>query len=129
MTDCKFCAMAEEATAINRYGTVYAALDKYPVTGSHWLIIPRRHRADYFTLTERELNDTDEALNDLRAAILCTDPTVTGFNIGWNCGPDAGQTIMHAHAHLIPRRHNDCDTPEGGVRGVIPGKQSYKGTK
>jgi diadenosine tetraphosphate (Ap4A) HIT family hydrolase len=42
-----------------------------------------------------------------------------------NCGESAGQTIMHAHIHLIPRRDGDLEHPRGGVRGVIPEKQSY----
>ena len=35
------------------------------------------------------------------------DPSVTGFNIGMNCGEDSGQTVGHAHVHLIPRRDDD----------------------
>ena len=49
------------------------------------------------------------------------DPGVTGFNIGINDGDTAGQTVMHCHIHLIPRRKGDMDDPRGGVRGVIPG--------
>ena len=43
-----------------------------------------------------------------------------------NIGKDAGQSIMHCHIHLIPRRKGDVDDPRGGVRGVIPEKQKYK---
>ena len=53
------------------------------------------------------------------------DKLITGFNIGINDGQDAGQTVMHCHIHLIPRRKGDMKDPRGGVRGVIPGKQSY----
>ena len=53
------------------------------------------------------------------------DNLITGFNIGINDGSDAGQTVMHCHVHLIPRRKGDMDDPRGGVRGVIPEKQSY----
>ena len=48
-----------------------------------------------------------------------------GFNIGMNAGKIAGQTIMHCHIHLIPRRKGDVKRPQGGVRGVIPNKQHY----
>ena len=54
------------------------------------------------------------------------DSSITGFNIGINDGEDAGQTIMHCHIHLIPRRSGDMEDPRGGVRGVIPEKQSYE---
>ena len=95
------------------------------MTAGHWLIIPFRHSDDYFEMTERELEDTSDALSELRGDLLYADATITGFNIGWNCGLDAGQTVMHAHAHLIPRRRGDHPEPAGGIRAVIPGKQHY----
>ena len=54
-----------------------------------------------------------------------SDKTVKGFNLGINSGAVAGQTIMHCHIHLIPRRKGDIENPRGGVRGVIPLKQKY----
>ena len=53
------------------------------------------------------------------------DNTITGFNIGMNCGESAGQTIFLAHIHIIPRRDGDTPNPTGGVRGVIPDKMCY----
>jgi len=53
------------------------------------------------------------------------DPTIDGFNVGTNAGEAAGQTVDHAHIHLIPRRKGDVENPKGGVRGVIPSKQQY----
>ena len=60
-----------------------------------------------------------------RKAILEADSSVLGFNIGINSGAVAGQTIFHAHIHLIPRREGDVVDPRGGVRGVIPSMQGY----
>jgi diadenosine tetraphosphate (Ap4A) HIT family hydrolase len=57
--------------------------------------------------------------------MLREDPSITGFNLGLNCGRSAGQTVPHAHLHLIPRRDGDVENPRGGVRGVVPGKQKY----
>ena len=57
--------------------------------------------------------------------IIDKDFQPTGYNIGMNCGKDAGQTVMHSHIHLIPRRDGDTKKPRGGVRGVIPDKMSY----
>jgi diadenosine tetraphosphate (Ap4A) HIT family hydrolase len=54
------------------------------------------------------------------------DKTIGGFNVGINAGKVAGQTIMHCHVHLIPRREGDTENPRGGVRGVIPGKMNYE---
>ena len=64
-------------------------------------------------------------LEEQRQNILNADSTVTGFNIGNNVGEDAGQTVMHCHTHLIPRRRGDVEEPRGGVRGVIAEKQKY----
>jgi diadenosine tetraphosphate (Ap4A) HIT family hydrolase len=52
-----------------------------------------------------------------------------GFNIGLNDGKAAGQTVMHAHVHVIPRRHGDVTEPRGGVRWVVPDKAAYWGDK
>lgn len=54
-----------------------------------------------------------------------SNPSVTGFNVGVNCGASAGQTVPHAHVHRIPRRDGDCEDPRGGVRGAVPGKRRY----
>ena len=51
---------------------------------------------------------------------------ITGFNVGVNDGVSAGQTVMHCHIHLIPRREADVENPQGGVRSVIPKNQHYK---
>jgi len=61
----------------------------------------------------------------VREDVLRRDPDVAGFNIGINVGTAAGQTVMHCHIHLIPRRRGDVPNPRGGVRAVIPGKADY----
>ena len=48
------------------------------------------------------------------------------FNIGQNCGEEAGQTVMYPHIHMIPRRKGDMKDPRGGVRHVIPEKGNYR---
>jgi len=53
------------------------------------------------------------------------DSAVTGFNVGVNDGKDAGQTVLHCHIHLIPRRKGDVADPRGGVRHVVPGRGFY----
>ena len=64
-------------------------------------------------------------LKETKNVMKSEDSTITGFNVGINDGIDAGQTVMHCHIHLIPRRNGDMQNPRGGVRGVIPEKQSY----
>jgi diadenosine tetraphosphate (Ap4A) HIT family hydrolase len=112
--------------AIARQGSVFAVKDAYPATELHCLVIPYRHAEDFFSLTDRERRDSLELAVHLRRLILQEDPSVTGFNLGWNCGESAGQTVMHAHMHLIPRRDGDVANPRGGVRGAVPSKMCYQ---
>ena len=48
-----------------------------------------------------------------------------GFNIGINNGTDAGQTVEHAHIHIIPRYKGDLKDPRGGVRNILPDNSGY----
>ena len=98
----------------------------YPVTKHHTLIITNRHVDDYFDLNKEEINDLDEILKNQKRELKQLDKEISAFNIGVNIGRDAGQSIMHCHIHLIPRRKGDVEDPRGGVRGVIPKKQKYK---
>ncbi|CAX26379.1 conserved protein of unknown function, histidine triad (HIT) protein [Methylorubrum extorquens DM4] len=121
---CPFCdTEGRELVAENSLAMAFR--DLYPVTPLHTLVIPRRHAPTFFDLYEPERRAMNLLLDQLRAEILGADASVTGFNIGMNCGEDAGQTVPHAHVHLIPRRREDVAEPRGGVRGIIPGKASY----
>jgi diadenosine tetraphosphate (Ap4A) HIT family hydrolase len=61
----------------------------------------------------------------MKGRIQASDPSIKGFNVGINCGEVAGQTILHCHIHLIPRRKGDVENPAGGIRHLIPGKGLY----
>lgn len=122
---CPFCDPDRTRDKVAENATVFAMDDMFPVTPGHLLIIPRRHTADYFSMTPQERRDAEDLIIHLRNKILSEDPTVLGFNVGINCGEIAGQSVMHAHFHLIPRRKGDTENPRGGVRGVIPCKRCY----
>jgi ATP adenylyltransferase len=122
--DCPFCKIASERV-LRESDTCMTFHDGYPVTQLHTLVIPKRHVETYFDLSIDERRDLEAHLEEEKSIILADDPTVSGFNIGMNCGEDAGQTVMHCHVHLIPRRKGDIDNPKGGVRGVIPDKRIY----
>ena len=121
---CLFCELGA-GRIIAENELCIAIRDGYPVTPLHTLIIPKRHVADYFDLYQPERNAIEKMLHEQRQMLMNDDPTITGFNVGANAGASAGQTIYHVHVHLIPRRDGDVDEPRGGVRGVIPNKQSY----
>ena len=103
----------------------YASYDSYPVSKNHCLIIPNRHVSEYFDLTKEEIIACNDLISIMKNKIMSEDKSVKGFNIGVNSGKVAGQSIMHCHIHLIPRRVGDVENPQGGVRGVIPSKQHY----
>ena len=124
-SDCPLCYENIKSEIIERLNSVCAIRDKYPVTSGHILIIPVRHSEDFFSLSTDERRDAEALLLLMKERILGRDSSVTGFNIGANCGKSAGQTVFHAHIHLIPRKDGDTPDPRGGVRGVIPDKMSY----
>jgi len=103
----------------------YVIHDAFPVTPGHTLIIPKRHVATYFDLGQAEVNACTQLLHAAKARIEAMDPSVQGFNIGVNDGEVAGQTILHCHLHVIPRRPGDVEHPRGGIRHIIPGKGQY----
>ena len=124
MNDCVFCNLDESRIEIEN-DLALSFKDRYPVTNGHTLVIPKRKVQSFFDLTEEETAAMFELLHLQKEDLKNKDSSITGFNIGINDGEDAGQTIMHCHIHLIPRRSGDMEDPRGGVRGVIPEKQSY----
>ena len=122
---CIFCN-TKESGVVNENTLAYSSYDTYPVSDLHYLIIPKRHVRDYFDLNDDEVIACNELIKITKEEILSKDPLVKGFNIGTNAGKVAGQSVLHCHIHLIPRREGDVDNPQGGVRSVIPLKQHYK---
>ena len=122
---CIFCKIRKEELQFENQ-LAYSSIDSYPVSEFHSLIVPKRHIETYFELTSKEIQACNELILKTKDEILKQDPSVKGFNIGTNAGKVAGQSIMHCHIHLIPRREGDVENPQGGVRSVIPKKQHYK---
>jgi diadenosine tetraphosphate (Ap4A) HIT family hydrolase len=121
---CIFCDLpANRVVAQNDLAV--AIYDRFPVTDLHSLVIPKRHAATFLDLYEPERRAINLLLDELARIVRERDKSVAGFNIGMNCAEAAGQTVPHAHVHLIPRRNGDVAEPRGGVHGVIPGKASY----
>jgi len=124
--DCIFCNKTN-CTVISSTKYFFIIRDTaYPVTKHHTLIITNRHVADFFELRREEMAELNEVLKKQKEELKKIDKEISAFNVGVNIGKDAGQSIMHCHLHLIPRRKGDVEDPKGGVRGVIPEKQKYK---
>ena len=125
MKECIFCNLDESRVEIEN-NLALSFKDLYPVTKGHSLVIPKRHVQSFFDLEKDEKKAILELLELQKEKLTSQDKLITGFNIGINDGIDSGQTVMHCHVHLIPRRKGDMSDPRGGVRGVIPEKQSYE---
>ena len=124
LENCPFCKMDSERDLIMESDTVFAIFDKYPVSKGHALIIPKRHCANYFDLTVEEQVKCLDLLNQVQK-LISAQFKPDGFNIGVNVNDAGGQTVPHVHIHLIPRYNGDVLNPEGGIRGVVPGKKEY----
>ena len=125
---CLFCN-SEKSGCAHENDLAYASYDSYPVSEYHCLIIPKRHIKDYFDLSNDELVACNKLIKIVKKEITNKDSSVKGFNLGTNIGKVSGQSILHCHFHLIPRREGDVENPQGGVRSVIPKKQHYKRDK
>lgn len=121
---CLFCELLNNRKIAAENDWAFAIFDGFPVNPGHVLVIPRRHVANYFDLTTDEVLAIQDLLQRMKTEVDSKFHP-DGYNIGVNVGAEAGQSIFHVHVHLIPRYKGDVERPRGGVRGVIPSKQSY----
>ena len=120
---CPFCnPVAEDIVARN--DLCYALWDRYPVSRGHLLVIPFRHTPDFFSMTGAERQAAMDLVRGCRTLIE-ENFRPAGYNIGFNVGEAAGQTVMHCHCHVIPRYAGDVPDAKGGIRGVVPGRRGY----
>ena len=123
LMSCPFC---RDVSPYLESNLAYVKHDLYPVSKGHSLIITKRHIEDYFDATDQEKSELWSLVDNAKVE-LQEKYSPDAFNIGINCGEIAGQTVPHLHIHLIPRYKGDVSEPAGGVRGVIPEKQMYRG--
>ena len=121
--ECPFCPIPQNRI-IDSNEMGFVIRDGFPISPGHTLIIPKRHVGSFFEISQEE-RDALLGLLDQAQKVLDTELNPDGFNIGVNEGEAAGQTINHAHVHIIPRRKGDVQDPRGGVRWVIPDKAKY----
>eukprot|EP00400_MALV-I_sp_L67-5_P000852 gene852-807_t len=127
---CIFCALLKnppprfKISAENK--TCVAFPDNFPVSTNHTLVVTKRHVEDYWDATEEEKADIWKMVDDVKHMIdKRTFPRPHGYNVGFNAGKAAGQTVFHLHVHVIPRYSDDTDDAVGGVRKVIEGKANW----
>jgi diadenosine tetraphosphate (Ap4A) HIT family hydrolase len=123
MDSCIFCNLPPSRIAWSS-PLVVAAWDGFLVSTGHALIVPRRHAGSWDDLTADDKHAILAGVDAIRS-IIRDQHTPDAFNVGFNDGPAAGQTVMHFHVHVIPRYEGDVSDPRGGVRCVIGDKAAY----
>ena len=104
----------------------FAFPDSFPVSPGHTLVVTKRLVPSWFDATSEEQAALMSLVNDVKRLLDATlRPKADGYNVGFNSGRAAGQTVMHVHVHVIPRYRGDMPDPRGGVRHVIPEKGNY----
>ena len=121
--DCPFCSI-DPARVWMESDHAIAFADAYPVADGHTLVVPRKHVSSIYQLDITEQSNLWKLVAEVRE-ILLLRVKADGFNIGLNDGLAAGQTVEHAHVHVIPRRHGDVPDPRGGIRWVIARNAPY----
>jgi diadenosine tetraphosphate (Ap4A) HIT family hydrolase len=120
---CPFCSPPPGAV-FHESPSVACLWDGFPVSAGHALIVPRRHVARWSEATPDERQELTSAIGEVQR-IIGELHHPAGFNVGFNDGPAAGQTVGHLHIHVIPRYEGDVSDPRGGIRLVIPDKARY----
>lgn len=122
---CRFCNLDDKSIYNGKYVTLIKS--RFPVVKKgHWLIVPKRHIESCYDLNNKEWVDVIDTLRMIKYRYLSYKDDITSTNVGFNDGKLAGQTIMHAHIHVIKRIRGDVKNPSGGIRNIIPGKGSYE---
>ena len=119
---CIFCQVHHTVLAESKLSV--ALVDSFPVSKGHALVVPRRHVVTIWEMTAEEYADAFNLVREVKD-VLQQKFEPQGFNVGVNCGEAAGQSVFHAHIHVIPRYTGDVPSPKGGVRNLMPGKGSY----
>lgn len=101
--DCRFCLgnrLLSDAP-VHETAQFYVLKSNDPTLPAAAMVIPRRHSTSPFEMSAEEWADLPMALAAARAVLDSAGPE--GFNIGWNVGALAGQTVFHTHMHVIAR--------------------------
>lgn len=91
-----------------------------PILPGHILVCPRRIVEKFEDLTTEEAHALFALVTDIKK-VLAKEFGATGFNIAWNEGNIAGQSVPHLHVHIVPRKHNDK-----GITDYEPRKFLYR---
>ncbi len=103
--DCLFCKIVAgdiPADVIAQTGTAVAFRDVNPQAPTHALVVPRSHYADAGTLADAEPETVAELVRVARDVVDADG--LDDYRLVFNTGADAGQTVFHAHLHVLGGR-------------------------
>lgn len=126
--DCPFCRALRRGIAVAWNAGASAIPDAHPLHLGHTLVVPRRHATDLFELAPGEQAAVWALVAEVKEHVARVHAP-DGFDVGLNVGAAAGQTVAHAHVHVIPRHTGDVPDPRGGVRWVVPARAAYWGPR
>ncbi|RQD57615.1 MAG: HIT family protein [Desulfonatronovibrio sp. MSAO_Bac4] len=109
MSQCIFCQIVQgkvPCVRVYENHSVLAFLDIAPVKKGHTLIIPKKHVVNIMDVSSDIAAELHEVIKKVGKGLL-EGLSADGFNLGMNNFEAAGQLVMHAHYHLIPRYKND----------------------
>lgn len=114
-SDCPFCIerINPNEIVLSNELCLFLRRDEPVLVGSG-IIIPRAHRESVFDLLETEIASTFNLLFKAKG-LIDSQFAPSGYNVGWNCGPVAGQEVAHAHLHVVPR-YSDEPLAGKGIR-------------
>jgi len=118
---CVFCELPKQLDAesfiLHRGETSFTVLNRYPYAVGHLMVIPYRHAARLYELTETERREVARELARAEGA-LRREYDASDFVSGINLERAAGAGIVgHLHAHLLPRSRSraELDGPESSL--------------
>ncbi len=121
---CPFCERIQAGSSLAGNDLAVAFPDGFPLNPGHTLVVPTRHVSDYFALSPEEQTAIWSLVSSVKVR-LDAEHAPAGYNVGINVAPAGGQTVWHAHVHLVPRYAGDVADPRGGVRWIVPARARY----
>ena len=107
MTECLFCSIVAGETAATRVlesPRTIAFRDISPQAPTHVLVIPKGHYPDLAALAGAGAGLLDEVAAQAHQVAVAAGVDRTGYRVVFNTGSQGGQTVEHAHAHVLGGR-------------------------
>ena len=126
MQKCPYCPITDPANEVifEDKHVLFLQNQNYQGALKHsGIIIPKAHKETAFDLSEEEILATFTLLSEVKRW-MDSNFAPSGYNLGWNCGRVAGQEVMHAHLHVIPRFGEEPLAGKAGIRTLLKSERN-----